>query len=87
MDNKVYLFGSLVIHFVYTMQSKLKRQKLIVTSIILFMAFTYPIVSIANHNRFAGNIPMLFIYIFVVWIIGIVTLYRIADHQSKKPDE
>jgi hypothetical protein len=69
------------------MQSKLKRQKLVAASILLFVAFTYPIVSIANQATLIAGIPILFLYILIVWIIAIIILYRLADHSPKKPDE
>jgi len=69
------------------MQSKLKRQKLILISILLFIAFTYPIISIVNKSQLVAGIPLLFLYILIVWIIAIITLYRLADRTQKKADE
>ncbi|MBL0357527.1 MAG: hypothetical protein IPP72_11905 [Chitinophagaceae bacterium] len=69
------------------MQSKLKRQKLIVVSIVLFVAFTYPIISIANRVKMVAGIPVLFLYILIVWIAGITILYQIAGRKQKKTDE
>ena len=69
------------------MQSKLKQQKLIIFSVLLLVLFTYPVVSIANRSALAAGIPVLFLYIFIVWIIAIIVLYRIAERKQKKPDE
>jgi len=69
------------------MQSKLKQQKLILFSVLLMILFTYPVVSIANRSALAAGIPVLFLYILIVWIIAIVVLYRIAERKQKKPDE
>jgi Na+/H+ antiporter NhaC len=69
------------------MQNNFKRQKLILFSILLLLLFTYPLVSIANKEIFVAGIPLLFVYIFIVWIIAIIILYRLADHNSKKPNE
>jgi len=81
-------FGKLCYPFYFdTMQSKLKRQKLIVVSIVLFVAFTYPIISIANRNKLVAGIPILFLYILIVWIAGIAILYQIAGRKQKKTDE
>jgi hypothetical protein len=69
------------------MQSKLKQQKLTLFSVLLLVLFTYPVVSLANRFALIAGIPVLFLYIFIVWIIAIVILYRISEHKQKKPDE
>ena len=69
------------------MQSKLKQQKLTLFSVLLLLLFTYPFISIANKTTLVGGIPLLFLYILVVWIIAIVVLYRITEGKQKKKDE
>jgi tryptophan-rich sensory protein len=69
------------------MQSKLKQQKLTLFSILLLVLFTYPIISIANRTAMAAGIPVLFLYIFIVWIMAIIILYRLAEGKQKKRDE
>jgi 4-hydroxybenzoate polyprenyltransferase len=88
-DNIVCLHSvnCVILFYFYIMQSKLKRQKLILVSILLMIAFTYPIISIANRSHLVAGIPVLFLYIFIVWIIAIIVLYRLADAKQKKADE
>jgi len=69
------------------MQNKLTKQKLTLFSILLLLLFTYPVISIVNKVLFVAGIPVLFLYIFIVWIIAIVILYRLADRKTKKADE
>jgi len=69
------------------MQSKSKRQKLILISILLFIAFTYPIISIANKATLIYGIPLLFLYILIIWVIAIIVMYRLAERKQKKADE
>jgi TRAP-type C4-dicarboxylate transport system permease small subunit len=69
------------------MQNNFKHQKLILFSILLLLLFSYPLISIANKALLVAGIPLLFVYIFVVWIMAIIILYRLADHNSKKPNE
>jgi len=69
------------------MQSKLKQQKLTLFSVLLLILFTYPFASIANKAVLAAGIPVLFLYIFIVWIVAIIVLYRLAERKQKKPDE
>ncbi len=54
---------------------------------MLLVLFTYPVVSLANRPAFIYGIPVLFFYIFIVWIIAIIVLYRIAERKQKKADE
>lgn len=65
------------------MQNNFKRQKLILFSVLLMALFTYPVISLANRAAVIGGIPVLFVYILIVWIIAIFILYRIADSKSK----
>lgn len=69
------------------MQSKLKQQKLTLLSVLLLVLFTFPFISVANRSAMFSGIPVLFLYILIVWIITIVVLYRIAEGKQKKPDE
>lgn len=69
------------------MQSKLKQQKLTMFSLLLLVLFTFPFISVANRSALFAGIPVLFLYIFIVWIIAIIILYRITEGKQKKPDE
>lgn len=69
------------------MPQNFKTQKLIFFSIFLLILFTYPLISIANRSVFFAGMPLLFLYIFFVWITAIVILYRLAESKPKKTDE
>jgi hypothetical protein len=69
------------------MQSKLKQQKLTLFSVLLLVLFTFPFISVFNRAALFAGIPVLFLYILIVWIITIIVLYRIAEGKQKKPDE
>jgi uncharacterized membrane protein len=69
------------------MQSNVKRQKLILTSILLMGAFSYPAISIANQPVMVGGIPLLFLYVLAVWIIAIIVFASIAHSKPGKKDE
>jgi hypothetical protein len=65
------------------MQGDLKRQKLILLSILLLVLLSYPFISIANKIELAGGFPVLYLYIFLVWLITIIVLYLLADQKQK----
>jgi hypothetical protein len=49
--------------------------------------FTFPFISVANRSTLVAGIPVLFLYILIVWVIAIIVLYRIAERKQKKQDE
>ncbi len=69
------------------MQSNVKRQKLILTSIVLMGLLTYPLISIANKQVMVAGIPLLFLYVLVVWVIAIIVFASIANTKQRKQDE
>lgn len=69
------------------MQSNVKRQKLILTSILLMGLFTYPVISIANKGVMVAGIPLLFLYVLLVWIIAIIVFASITNTKQRKEDE
>lgn len=50
-------------------------------------AFSYPVISIANQRVMVGGIPLLFLYVLVVWIIAIIVFASIAHSKPGKKDE
>lgn len=69
------------------MQSNVIRQKLILTSILLMGLFTYPVISIANKRVMVAGIPLLFLYVLLVWIIAIIVFASITNTKQRKEDE
>lgn len=69
------------------MHNKLKRQNLTMFSILLLVLFTYPFIVLADKPLLVNGIPLLYLYILIVWIIAIVMLYRLTAHKKKKADE
>lgn len=69
------------------MQSKTKRQKLILTGILLMLLFTYPVITVASKKVTVWGVPLLYLYVLLVWVIGIIVLYTIAGTKQKRTDE
>ena len=81
-------FGKCVILFYFhCMQSKIKRQKLVLASILLIAAFTYPVIAIASRPVLIGGVPLLYLYVLGVWIIAIMIFFSIANTKQRRPDE
>ena len=61
------------------MQGKPKRQKLILLSILLLLLLSYPFITVANKMQLVGGFPVLYLYIFGVWIAAIIAMYLVTD--------
>ncbi|MDO9039615.1 MAG: hypothetical protein Q7U59_14840 [Lutibacter sp.] len=56
---------------------KRHQQKLIVLSILLLCLFNVPILLIFNSSTTFIGLPVLYFYIFFIWIVSIVVSYII----------
>lgn len=66
-----------------------KDQKLLIISCLFLVLFTFPVLSIFNSESSINGIPVLYLYIFSVWILSIITIFRVIKKESKeiKKDE
>jgi hypothetical protein len=56
---------------------KRHQQKLIVLSIVLLCLLNIPIILIFNSNVAVVGLPLIYVYIFLVWILSIIVSYII----------
>ncbi|MDD3722429.1 MAG: hypothetical protein PHW92_08070 [Lutibacter sp.] len=56
---------------------KRHQQKLIVLSILLLCLFNIPIILIFNSSTTFMGFPLLYFYIFFIWIVSIIVSYVI----------
>lgn len=66
------------------MQQERKGQKLIFASTLFAIAISYPFITIVNRKLQWLHIPLLYIYLFSVWLLFIIGIAWIADRKSKK---
>jgi hypothetical protein len=81
------LGNDVILFYFHHMQSNIKRQKLILTSILLMGLFTCPVITIANKKVMVAGIPLLFLYVLLVWIIAIIVFASITNTKQRKQDE
>lgn len=62
---------------------KRHEQKLIILSFGLMVLFSAPIILLFNNERAVFGLPMLYVYIFGVWLLSVVASFIIF----KKYDE
>ncbi|MBL0145781.1 MAG: hypothetical protein IPP48_08470 [Chitinophagaceae bacterium] len=69
------------------MKSKQQNQKLILFSILLLITLSYPLLSIGNKLQLIFGLPLLYFYIFFVWVFSVVTIGLIVKEKHHKTDE
>jgi len=63
---------------------RIKRQRFIFLAVLLGLFFLYPLISLANKPVRISGIPVLFLYIFFVWVLGIFLLYWNSERPGRK---
>ena len=66
------------------MPDRVKKQRFAFLAVLLTALFSFPLISIADKKKSLVGIPILFVYIFLVWAIGIFLLYRTAEKKEHK---
>jgi hypothetical protein len=62
----------------------MKDQKLFMLSLLALLLFNFPILSIFNIQENINGMPLLFLYIFLVWLLLIVLIFRVVQKGSKE---
>lgn len=65
------------------MPERRKSSKLVLLFVILFLLLSYPIMKLVNIPTRIAGIPLLYAYVFLVWIIGIAALAFTVEFTPK----
>ncbi|WP_435355663.1 hypothetical protein [Emticicia sp. SJ17W-69] len=60
----------------------MKQQRLIAITIFLTCLFNFPILSLFNKANFILGIPIIYVYVFTVWLVGIIVVAVIAESKN-----
>lgn len=60
----------------------MKQQKAIAITIFLVCLLNFPILSLFNKAVFVFGIPLVYVYVFSVWAIGIIVVGIIAESKN-----
>jgi hypothetical protein len=60
----------------------MKQQKAIAITIFLVCLLNFPILSLFNKAVFVFGIPLIYVYVFIVWAIGIAIVGIIAESKT-----
>jgi hypothetical protein len=64
------------------MKSGLRGEKLTWIFLLSSIVISYPILTIFNVNVLVWNIPLLYLYIFLVWIAIILAVYLVIGRKQ-----
>ena len=65
------------------MSATAKRQKFwALLGILIFLLLNYPLLQICNRDALLGGIPVLVLYLHVVWLVAIAGLYAFASRLT-----
>jgi hypothetical protein len=68
------------------MAASFRQEKLCgVLGILCFLFLSYPLLQIFNYTTLVTGIPLLFLYIFGVWVLAIIGLY-VMNRRFASPD-
>ncbi|HPH86039.1 MAG TPA: hypothetical protein PLC48_11300 [Ferruginibacter sp.] len=61
------------------------KHTLVLIGILLLLVSTYPMLSVANKSKLVAGFPVLYLYLFTVWLVFIILLYRITRRKPPQP--
>ncbi|PSK94259.1 hypothetical protein [Taibaiella chishuiensis] len=61
-----------------------KSIRFLLIALLMLVLFTYPLLSTANKRVMVGGLPLLYVYIGVVWVLAILVLYFTVNPLKRK---
>jgi hypothetical protein len=61
-----------------------RSARLILLFFLFLLWFNYPILSIFDRQELWGGLPSLYLYLFLTWLLFIVSIVRIVQSGGKK---
>ncbi|MEJ2155177.1 MAG: hypothetical protein P8X96_07560 [Desulfobacteraceae bacterium] len=63
----------------------IRTKRLIGLFLLGYLLFNYPLISLVNLPARVGGIPILYAYIFGVWIVIIILVALVSSKDSRAP--
>jgi len=61
-----------------------KRKLWALMGILIFLLLNHPLLQIFNRDTLVGGVPVLFLYLHVVWVLAIAGLYAFGGRLSSR---
>lgn len=58
--------------------------RFVLIALLILLLFSYPLLSSANKALMVAGVPLLYLYIGLVWLLAIVALYLTAYTTRRK---
>ena len=62
-------------------EAKRQNERLIVLPIVGFLLFNYPLLSLWSREKLLFGVPVLYLYLFLVWIVYIVCVAFLLERS------
>lgn len=69
------------------MNNRVRKQRLVLLAVLLLVMLVYPVIAAASKSRLVMGIPVLYLYVFVVWATGIFLLFRLSGSKKNRRNE
>lgn len=69
------------------MNNRVRKQRLILLAVLLLILLIYPVIAAASKYRLVMGIPVLYLYVFLVWATGIFLLFRLSGGKKNRRNE
>ena len=60
---------------------KRHEQKLLILSLLLWVLFNFPFITIFNTSAVLAGIPVIYAYLFSVWLLAVIICYYILNRH------
>jgi hypothetical protein len=67
------------------MKNRLKGEQLVAVSVLFIGLLNFPVISIVNVNQRIAGIPVLYGYVFSVWLFLVLLTAFILERRSNSP--
>ncbi len=68
----------------YVQMSNNKTQKLVGIFLLALFLFNFPLINIFGKDIIIAGIPLLYLYIFLVWVAIIVAIVWVVEFRNRK---
>jgi hypothetical protein len=68
-----------------TLPERRRRERLVALAVLGALALNYPLVALFSHVKLPFGIPLLYLYLFVVWL-AIIALVAVAMARTDRDE-
>ena len=62
------------------------RENMVILFVVGLLALNYPLLSLFDQMKLVLGIPLLFLYVFVIWLVIIVLTAMVVERAERRGD-